>query len=239
MALRFALSRLPSVPRSVLLIGTGKTTRLAANQLDGAKLYIATRRTSLPSFVRAKVVPHKDLKRTAAKCDLIVSATKHRGFVLKNGDLDEKRRVVLDLAFPRNVDPRLHKGSTEVYNLEDLANIFASRPTKRGPEAMRAEELVFEEAESFSKWLFASRQSSALADVYRWAETSRKEEADAALRRLPDLSEREKKVVEAMSKRLVSKLLAPATSFAKSSSPEFPQDQRLDLVQRVFEQGSK
>jgi glutamyl-tRNA reductase len=239
MAIRFALGRLPSAPRNVLLIGTGKTTRLAANQLGGAKLYVATRRSSLPSFPRATVVSHKDLRRVASKCDLIISATKHRGYVLKKGDLDGKRRVILDLAFPRNVDPELSSGQTEVYNLEDLAKVFAMRSQPLSPEARHAEDLVFAEAESFSRWLLASRQSSALSHVYRWAESARVQETEAALRRLPSLSERERKVVEAMSKRLVSKLLAPPTSFVKSSTPEFPQDQRLDVVQRIFEQGEK
>lgn len=240
MAIRFALGRLPRAPRNVLLIGTGKTTRLAANQLGGARLYVATRRASLPSFSRATVISHKDLRSVAAKCDLIISATKHRGFVLKKGDLDKKkRRVILDLAFPRNVDPELNSGTVEVYNLEDLAKVFASRSGLLLPEARRAEELVSAEAESFSRWLLASRQSSALSRVYLWAEGTRREETDAALRRMPRLSERERKVVEAMSKRLVSKLLAPPTSFVKSSSPELPQDQRLDIVQQIFEQGEK
>jgi len=239
MALRFALGRLPRAPRSVLLIGTGKTTRLAASQLDGAKLYVATRRASLPSFSRATLVSHKDLRRVAAKCDLIISATKHRGYVLRKGDLDGRRRVILDLAFPRNIDPELDAGQAEVYNLEDLAKVFASRPRSLDPEARRAEELVFAEAESFSRWLLASRQSSALSHLYRWAESTRRRETDAALRRLPTISERERKVVEAMSKRLVSKLLAPPTSFVKSSSPELPQDQRLDVIQRIFDQGGK
>jgi glutamyl-tRNA reductase len=237
MALRFATGRLPRAPRRVLLIGTGKTTRLAASQLDGARLFVATRRASLPSFSRATLVSHADLRAVAAKCDLIVSATKHRGYVLKKGDLDGRRRVILDLGFPRNVDPSLNSGQVEVYNLDDLAKAFASKPPPPGPEARRAEELVFAEAESFSRWLLASRQSSAVAKVYQWAETTRREETDSALRRLPRLSKRERKVVEAMSKRLVSKLLAPPTSFVKSSSPELPQGQRLDLVRRIFEEG--
>jgi glutamyl-tRNA reductase len=239
LALRFALGRLPRAPRNVLLIGTGKTTRLAASQLDGARLYVATRRTSLPSFPRATIISHGEMRRVASKCDLIVSATKHRGYVLKKGDLDERRRVILDLAFPRNIDPRLNAEPTEVYNLEDLAKVFASQPAPRGPEARRAEEAVSAEAESFARWLFASRQSSALSQVYRWAESTRREETEAALRRLPSLSERERKVVEAMSRRLVSKLLAPPTSFVRSSSPELPQDQRLDVVQRIFDQEGK
>lgn len=238
-AIRFALERLGRAPKSVLLVGTGKTTRLAANELEGAKLYVATRRASVSSFPRATIVSHDDLKRAAAKCDLIISATKHRGYVLKKGDLGARRRVILDLAFPRNIDPGLGDGQSEVYNLEDLARIFASRRVPLRPEARRAEDLVFAEAESFSRWLLASRQTSALSRVYTWAESTRKAEADAALRRLPRLSGRERKVVEAMSRRLVSKLLAPPTSFAKASSPELPQDERLDLVQRIFEQGEK
>jgi glutamyl-tRNA reductase len=239
MALRFALGRLPRAPRNVLLIGTGKTTRLAANQLEGAKLYVATRRASLQSFSRATVVSHDDLKRIATRSDLIISATKNRGYVLRKGDLDGKRRVILDLAFPRNIDPDLNARSTEVYNLEDLSRVFESRLPSSGPHAVRAAELVSAEAESFSRWLLASRQSSALSEVYRWAEDARRGETEAALRRLPNLTERERKVVEAMSRRLVSKLLAPPTSFVKSSSPEFPQDQRLDVIRRVFERGEK
>jgi glutamyl-tRNA reductase len=236
-AIRFALERLPRPPRNVLLIGTGKTSRLAANQLDGARLYVATRRASVASFPRAKMVSHKDLKRVATGCDLIISATKHRGYVLKDGDLGVGRRVILDLAFPRNVDPALRGGETEVYDLDDLAGMFASRRVPPRSEAARAEELVLTEAESFSRWLLATRQTSSLSQVYTWAESTRRAEAGAALRRLPRLSSRERKVVEAMSKRLVSKLLAPPTSFAKSSSPELPQDERLDLVHRIFEQG--
>lgn len=235
-ALRFALGRLPRAPRRVLLIGTGKTTRLAASQLGDAKLYVATRRDSLPSFTRAVLVSHKDLKRVAAECDLIISATKHQGYVLKKGDLDRRRRVLLDLGFPRNIDPALNSGLTRVFNLEDLAKLMAWRTRAPGPREVQAEELIAAEAERFSRWLLATRQSSALSAVYQWAEATRSQESDAAMRRLPRLSVRERRVVEAMGRRLVSKLLAPTAGFAKGSSPDLPQDQRLDLVRRIFEQ---
>ncbi|MDA4117592.1 MAG: glutamyl-tRNA reductase [Thaumarchaeota archaeon] len=235
-AVRFALDRLSRDPENVLLIGTGKTTRLAADQFKQANVFVATRR-ALPSFSRAKVVSHKDLRKVAERCDLIISATKHDGYLLKKGDLsDSKRRVVLDLAFPRNIDPDLKSASTEVYNLDDLARVFAPRASSLSPEARRAEQLVSDEAERFSRWLLASKRSSTLADLYLWAEGLRHEETVAVLRRLPGLSEREKEVVQAMSKRLVSKLMAPPTRFAKASTPDLPQGQRLDIVQRVFDQ---
>lgn len=232
-ALRYALGRLSRPPRNVLLIGTGKTARLAANELKGARIYLSTRRGVPKSFPKATLVRRNDLKRVAKLSELIVAATKRAGYVLKEGDLGRGRHVVLDLAFPRNVDPRLAKGDVEIYNLEDLAKVFAASPPTNRDHAL-AEAVVSSEAERFSRWLMASKQSPALSRVYRWAESTRKSEAEAALRRLPGLTAREKKVVEAMSRRLVSKLLAPATTFAKSSTAEFPQDQRLDIVERVF-----
>ena len=233
-SIRHALALLPSPPKNVLLIGTGKTSRLAASLVKGAKLFVATRRKTLP-FPGAKVVSHRDLKRVASRCELIVSATRHQGYVLRRGDITDKRRVIVDLAFPRNIDPGLKSESTVLLNLEDLAKVVPKKPL--GVDARAAEEWVAAEAESFSRWLLASRQSDVLSQVYRWAETTREEEAKAALRRLPRLTVKERKVVETMSRRLVSKLLAPPTSFAKASTPEFPQQQRLDIMRLVFEQG--
>jgi glutamyl-tRNA reductase len=95
------------------------------------------------------------------------------------------------------------------------------------------------EAERFSNWLVASRLTSAISNLHQWAETMRKEETGAALRRMPGLSAREKMVVEVMSRRLVSKLLASPTKFAKSSTPELPQQERLDVIHQVFGRGDK
>lgn len=234
-ALAFAMKRLRRNPESVLLIGSGKTIRLAASELRGARLFVATRRTELGPFHGSKPIPYKDVGKVADGCDLIISATNHDGYLLKKGDLgSRRRRVILDLAFPRNVDPRLGEGPNELYNLDDLAR---AAPAPPADEVANAERLISHEAESFSKWLFATRLSPTLSNLHQWAENVRGEEADLALRKLPGLSAKERKVVQIMSKRLVSKLMAPPTRFAKSSSPELPQTERLELVRRVFEPG--
>jgi glutamyl-tRNA reductase len=234
-ALRFALEKLGRRPRKVLLIGSGKTVMLAAGELKDAEVYLATRRRALP-FLGATRVPRSRIAEVSKSCDLIISATKHSGFLLRDGSLNTgKRRVILDLAFPRNVDPALNRGLTAVYDLDDLAVGAAALP--RSPGADRADEFVLSEAERFSQWLLASRLSSALSNMHQWAEEVRKEEAGAALRRLPGLSARQKMVVEVMSRRLVSKLMASPTRFAKSSTPELPQAERLEVIHRVFGRG--
>ncbi len=236
-ALSFALEKLGSRPRKVLLIGSGKTIRLAAGELMDSRVYMATRRkaSQFPGVTR---LTRLQMAEVARRCDLIISATKHSGYLLKQGSLGtRKRQVILDLAFPRNIDPALNKGMTAVYNLDDLASAAAALPRAAGAD--RADEFVLDEAERFSRWLVASRLTSALSNLHQWAETMRKEETGAALRRMPGLSTRERMVVEVMSRRLVSKLLASPTKFAKSSTPELPQEERLDVIHQVFGRGGK
>ncbi len=236
-ALRFALEKLGRRPRKVLLIGSGKTIKLAAGELKDATVYLATRRRTLP-FPGATRVTRSRMAEVSRSCDLIISATKHTGYLLKNGSLNTgKRRVILDLAFPRNIDPALTQGLTAVYNLDDLAVEAAALPRSLGAD--RAHEFVLSEAERFSQWLLASRLSSALSNLHQWAEEVRKEETGAALRKMPGLTARQKMVVEVMSKRLVSKLMASPTKFAKSSTPELPQAERLEVIHRVFGRGER
>ena len=108
-ALEFALEKLGRRPKKILLIGTGKTARLAATQLKGTKIYIASRRKDARQFFpNATFVTHKQLKSHTWDGDLVISATRHSGYVIKKGDLPDKQKLVLlDLAFPRNIDPAL------------------------------------------------------------------------------------------------------------------------------------
>ena len=76
----------------------------------------------------------------------------------------------------------------------------------RAPAFAAGEKMVREEAERFTRRLVASRLSPILAIIYRWAEDVRSSEAEVALRMLPNLSESERKVLEAMSRSLVGQV---------------------------------
>jgi len=239
-ALKFALRKLGGKPKRVLLIGTGKVMKLAARELEDCEIYVATRRRNVsPQFSGATVVPHREISRTARRCDLIISGTKHDGYVIRKEQLqDDLPRVILDLAFPRNIDPRLKAHRyTKLYDLDDLA-AEARRVSRLEPRhAIRVKTLIEEEADRFDRSLTAARFTPTLPNLYRWAEDVRDSETDSALRRLADLSPREKRVVEAMGRRLVSKLLAPAAKFAKDTSEKLPQDERLRILNDIYANG--
>jgi glutamyl-tRNA reductase len=241
-ALKFALQKLRGKPKRVLLIGTGKVMKLAARALEDCEIYVATRRRNVaPQFPGARVVSYQQISRTARRCDLIISGTKHDGYVITKEQLqDDLPRVILDLAFPRNIDPRLKAHTyTNLYDLDDLTAEARRGSRLEARHAIRVKSLIEEEADKFDRLLTASRFTPTLANLYRWAEDVRVSETDGALRRLAELSPRERMVVEVMGRRLVSKLLAPAAKFAKDSGEKLSQDERLRILNDIYASGEE
>ncbi len=234
-ALRFALERFDGVPSDVLVAGTGETARLAALQVKGAKIHLLTNRRGgtrlIPNSVR---VTRKSLRSAIARCALVVCATRRSTYVISAKDIpDRRRRVVLDLGFPRNVDPRVKSlRSVELIDLDDVA--FFAGQSKASVKPAPAQRAVEAEAVRFYAWLTATRLNPALASIYKWAERVRADETSSAIRRLHRLSEREHKVVEVMSRRIVSRLMAPHAEFVKGDSSPKAQSEKLRLLEEIF-----
>lgn len=233
-ALGFALERLKREPSNVLVAGTGETARLAALRMKDARIHLLTSRRGggrlIPNSVR---VTRKSLRSVIAKCELVICATRRPSYVLSTKDVpDTGRRVVLDLGFPRNVDPAVKSlPSVELLDLDDVASMAG-----RSNDGLRLalQKAVDAEAVRFNAWLTATKLNPALATIYKWAEEVRANEASSALRRLPKLSERERRVVEVMSRRIVSRLMAPHAEFVKGDSSPEAQQKKLRLLEEIF-----
>lgn len=233
-ALKVALKELGRHPKKILLLGTGEMAKVSAAKLARSRIWVATRRETLPKALKGCApVSYERARKIMLDCELVVSATKSEGYILdSSGPRFRKKTVIVDLGFPRNVDPGFRAlKNVKLIDLDNLASIASRRARKVD---RRAERLLEEEAKRFELRLAASQTNSALPRIFRWAELVREEETDAALRKLQKLSPAEKRVVEAMARRIASKLLARPVSFARSSSEELPQEQRLDLLEEIF-----
>ena len=221
----------------VMLIGTGKMIRLAARKLSrGAdRIFVVTRRKTPPKGLDGAVlVPYAAMRKTAAGCDVIISATSADRPVLKAGDLRGRRRkLVIDLGMPRNVAPETRGlANVRLVDLDDLAEIAKAR--KVPAVLKRAENATAREADGFYDWLVQTRLSSALADLYSWADAVRAEELRRALGKLASDSAKDRRVLDAMSRRIVSKLLARPTRFARKRHEALSEEEKLELLRSVF-----
>lgn len=223
----------------VLLLGTGKMIRLAARRLKGAeRLYVASKRKTPPSGLEGcTLISHGSLKRVARKCDIVITATSSKKPLLTSRDLaGRRRRVVVDLGMPRNVSESVRRlENVTLIDLDDLAKMAGARKPPKGLRG--AETMVADESREFYGWLVQTRLSTALADLYSWAEAVREEELRRTVGKLKPLSDRDLRVIDAMGRRIVSKLLSRPTTFVRSKRGKLSDEEKAELLKSVFRIG--
>jgi glutamyl-tRNA reductase len=154
--------------RSVVIVGTGETSELAARALSdsGARtVFVANRRRdraiSLARRYGGESVSFDELPAALMEADILVSATASPHLLLDAGALGEvmaqrraRRMLLIDLAVPRDIDAECAAlDGVSLYDVDDLDAAVTRNRKVRQAEARRAEGIVEEEIQSFAAWL--------------------------------------------------------------------------------------
>jgi len=234
LGIRFLRDKLKKKLPVVLVIGNGKMARLAQRELEDTYLYVASSRPNsnvMNNFV--KYISYDDIRNVIRYCDVVISATKKSDYVVKYGDITfDNILYILDLGFPRNIDPKIRNRSNVVlYNVDDLTK-YGGR--NKIPDLDLVKEEIQREAEGFFNWLYATRLSPVLGELFYRAEEIRTREVKFAMKRIGHLTEKQSKVVESLTKSIVNKLLSSVVTFVKQTNTNAHTNQRLELVSAMF-----
>ena len=162
-----------------------------------------------------------------------VQAVVTRKMMIQAGKARRYRPIFLvDLAFPRNVEPAANElESVYVYDLDDLERVAAQNRDLRAAQVGRAEEIVQQELQAF---LAQSRERAALPVLARLrahADGVARAEVERTLAALQGLDEKQQKTVQAMAMAIVNKLLHGPTSRLRAEAGEGP---LADAVAALF-----
>ena len=202
----------------VLLVGAGEVSELAARALAarGATIAAVTSRTQakaekLAEAFAARAIPFVALGTELERADVVVSSTSAPAPILSREQVPDRRGrplFVIDLAVPRDVDPRVAElEDCYLYDIDDLEAVVRESLSGRRREADRAEAIVEREAERFRDWQASLRVVPAITSLRERAETIRSGELAKAESRLEGLSESERRTVESITTQIVNKLL--------------------------------
>src|SRR5947209_6219344 len=154
--------------RSVVIVGTGETSELAARALadsGGQTVFVASRRRekaiSLARRYGGSSVSFDELPVALLEADIVVAATASPHLLLEAEELAEvmadrgnRPLLLIDLAVPRDI------GSTcgdlenvSLYDIDDLDATITRNRKVRLAEARRAEGIIEEEIQQFASWL--------------------------------------------------------------------------------------
>ncbi len=154
---------------------------------------------------------------------------------VENITLKNKLKFI-DIGVPRNIsnDVKNH-AFIDSFDVDDLEEVVSRNQEFRQKIAKEAESLVKEERIIFLEWWASLEAVPVINKLRSDLELIRKEELQKALSRMgPDFSARERKVVEALTKGIINKILH--TPVTKLRSPQSREERQasLKIVEKLF-----
>jgi glutamyl-tRNA reductase len=211
----------------VLVIGAGKMGELAASAFRSRgveRVVVANHRIERARALAARFggdgVAFERIGDELALADVVVSTTRAPGTVVHAKDVvavlrqrTGRRLVLIDLAVPHDLDPAI--GGLDgcvLFDLDALGPVADEAATDRAEAASTAEAIVVEESAAFAAWLRSLEVVPVVSALRRRGEEIRAAELSRASSRLRGLSEAERGSVEALTARILAKLLHEPTA---------------------------
>lgn len=220
-------------PLHVLLVGSGQMSQLAAKTLieQGARDLTVVNR----SLDRAKrmaapfggcTLRLDELGEGLKHSDIVISSTAAREPIIDVGMVKAAMRArkqrslfLIDIAVPRDIDPAVGKlENVFLYDIDNLQDVRDANLNQRRKEIHKVEAIVAQETAHFMRWFDSLSVSPTIVELRHQAEEIRRAEVEKALRRLDTLSDRERNIIEALSKGIVNKLLHRPTVRLKAEA---------------------
>ncbi len=228
--------------KTALLVGAGEMAELTARHLRqaGVRHLLVCNRTLSRAELLAEEVggtarPFEELHALLEPADVVVCGTAsplplftRETVALAMPARQGRPLVMVDLAVPRNIAPDV-SGLEQVhaYDVDGIQQFVTENVAVRAGEARKAETLVTQEVERFLGERRVRHGVPVLARLRQHAEEIARAEVERTLSSMgEELSEQQRKRIEAMARAIVNKLLHGPTARLRMAGP-VPDDNRL------------
>ncbi len=216
--------------KRVLVLGAGEMAEITARHLSASGVRDVSVASRTPERARAlamalggRTAPYEALAEAVGEADIVVASTGsltpivHVGMV---ADLMRARRqkplFFIDIAVPRNVDPRVHDlPNVYLYDIDDLKAVVEEGLSHRQREAGRAERIVEEGVDAFVRGIRTREVVPTVVALRLRFEAIRKAELARMAAALRDLTPEQRAAVERLTEGLLGKLLHAPTATLK------------------------
>ena len=237
----------------VAVVGAGRMSRLLLQHLQakGCSGVVLLNRTRERAVALANDFPGlpvqcrslEDLDHCLSTCSLVFTSTAADDPIIDAARLNRLNRRsslrLIDIGVPRNIAADVQGiGGVEAHDVDDLQEVVARNQEARQQVAREAQGLLDEESRLFLEWWDSLEAVPTINRLRASLEQIRTEELQKALSRMgPDFSARERKVVEALTKGMLNKILHTPVTQLRSPQPRSERQEALRVVERVFALG--
>ena len=236
--------------RSVLLLGAGKMTELAARHLvaNGVNRVVVSNRTygraqALAEKFAGEAVNWDDGFGFLERVDIVVTGTAAPEPVLDKAKVLKAVRTrrsrplfLIDIAVPRDVAPDVNEiENVYLYDIDDLQGVVEANLEERRREAELASTMIEGEVEAFSRWMQSLDLAPTISALRERLHGIGKAEIERFRRRLGDLTPEQGSAVEELTRAVIQKILHPAIRHLKGRAAEGEGQEVAGLYRRVFD----
>ncbi|KAJ7296911.1 hypothetical protein O6H91_14G008200 [Diphasiastrum complanatum] len=212
----------------ILVVGAGKMSKLLVKHLISkgcARMAIVNRTEQKVQDLQAEFrdaelmyYPLTEMLRCAEDADVIFTSTaSERPLFYKENvenlsepsNFSSRVRLFIDISVPRNVGACVAQvASARLYNVDDLKEVVAANKEERRRKALEAQVIIEEELKSFEAWRDSLETVPTIKKLRAYAENIRVNELEKCLSKIGEnLSKKDRKLIEDLSKGIVNKLL--------------------------------
>lgn len=219
--------------KTVLVVGAGETGRLTARTLKhvGVRRILVTSRSAdraklVCDELDGEAVLFKEMASAIAEADVVVACTAAMEPVVITDDVrtamsgrPDRQLTILDVGMPRDVE---HSAgdvpNVELYSLEELHSIAEEHRQSRVEAAAHADTLIERSVDRFKEQMVGIESEPVIRTLGSRAEAMREIELARALGQMPDLPDGYTKILDAMSRALVKRILADPITYLRSGA---------------------
>ncbi|WP_102345372.1 glutamyl-tRNA reductase [Bacillus sp. Marseille-P3661] len=236
--------------KHVVILGAGKMGELAAKNLHGSGAVNITvlnrtfeKAIALAERFNGKARTIEQLNQSLIDADILISSTGSKDFVITKQMMArvEKQRkgrplFMVDIAVPRDLDPELDQlESVFLYDIDDLQGIVDANIAERQKAAEQIGIMIEEQIVLFKNWLGTLGVVPIISALRNKALAIQAETMSSIERKMPNLTERERKVLNKHTKSIINQILKEPINSAKELAAEPNAEESLKLFMKIFE----
>jgi glutamyl-tRNA reductase len=236
--------------KTVLVIGAGKMGALTLRHLRDLKpeRILVTNRSpdkahTIANECGGKAIPFEQLDDALVDADIVLSTTGAPEPIMTRRRFDAvlARRtrgtmVILDIAVPRDFDPRIHDGDRAcLFNVDDLKRIQEQTIKERQAHIKPAESIIEHEVKRFVNDWRRRKHGPIIAQLTQYGDAQRKAVAAELFAKLNGkLSKEDREYIEGALKLLLNRILHGPISALAEDTPEPSRHTLLEAMMKLF-----
>ncbi len=142
---------------------------------------------------------------------------------------------MIDIAVPRDIDPTIAElPGVFLYDIDDLEGIVESNMELRRAEALKIEKMIAQESDNFYGWLKTLGVRPVIRALQEKANDIHQETLESLFNKLPELDERQRKVISRLMKSVANQMMHDPINRVKEMAADRDGAEAVDMFTKIF-----